>query len=192
METMRSPVDGFVLVGGGSRRFGSDKARALFEGETLVRRAAALLRRSGCTVHLAGAVERDYGIEDAAWVTDEEPGRGPAAALAGCLHRARAWALVLAVDMPWLTTGVLDRLMARRDEGAALAICFRDTSGRRHPFPGLYHRDLLEMLASGPFGSMQEILDGARILLLDQGSEPEDLDLSRGLRNANRPDDLRS
>lgn len=185
-STTGPPIDGFILVGGASRRFGSDKAAALLDGIPLVQRAANLLRGSGWSVHLVGSAARDYRVDDALWVTDEEPGRGPAAALAACLRRARTWALVLAVDMPWVTPDLLANLASRRVSQDPLAICFRDAGGRRHPFPGLYHRDLLSVPGGVQPGSMQAILDRERTLLLDLDG------LEGALRNANRPEDLGS
>lgn len=104
-------LTGILLAGGASRRFGSPKAEAVLEGETLRERAWRLLGEACDERLLVGP----GGLED--------PGTGPVAAIAAGL-RAATHELVVAVpvDMPLLTPAALRALAgACRDASVAQA-----------------------------------------------------------------------
>ena len=102
-------LSGILLVGGASTRFGSSKADALFDGETLEDRALRLLGEV-CDERLV--VGRD-GLAD--------PGTGPVAAIAvGVRAAAYELAVVVPVDMPLLTAEAL-RLLVEACRDAAVA-----------------------------------------------------------------------
>lgn len=73
---------GGVLAGGRSRRFGSDKAVAMLDGQTLLDHALAALRAHCDAVVVVG---REGGIAD--W---PRPDMGPLGAIAGALRHAAA------------------------------------------------------------------------------------------------------
>jgi molybdopterin-guanine dinucleotide biosynthesis protein A len=108
-------LTGILLVGGTSSRFGSPKALARFEGETLAKRAWGLLGEV-CEERIA--VGRVDGLPFPA-VVDE--GTGPVAAIAAGLRDATLdVAVVVPVDMPRLTAHALRRLAgACRDAAVA-------------------------------------------------------------------------
>lgn len=83
---MSGAVLGVVLAGGQSRRFGSDKALAEFDGQTLLARAVAALSQWCELVVVAGRDEAP-----ARTIADRPgPDMGPLGGLAGGLHFARA------------------------------------------------------------------------------------------------------
>ena len=97
-----------VLAGGRSARFGSDKSRARFEGETLLERVRAVL---------SAVVDRVVTIGGAASeVAEPEPGAGPLQAVIAALREARArgagGALVVACDLPLLDVATVRQLAA--------------------------------------------------------------------------------
>jgi molybdenum cofactor guanylyltransferase len=104
-------LSGILLVGGASTRFGSPKALALFEGETLAERAWRLLG-DACDERI---VVGGDGLRD--------PGTGPVAAIAVGLRAAKGEvAIVVPVDMPLLTAAALTQLAdACRDAAVAQA-----------------------------------------------------------------------
>ena len=108
-------LTGVLLVGGSSTRFGSPKALARFEGETLAERAWRLLCEV-CDERIAvGNVE---GLPFPA-LADE--GTGPVAAIAAGLRGASGdVAVVIPVDMPLLTLDALG-LLAEACRDAAVA-----------------------------------------------------------------------
>lgn len=76
---------GAILAGGEARRFGSDKALALFDGQALIDHVAAALRAQCSAVIVVG---REHG--GLSRVSDRpRAGLGPLGALAGALHWAR-------------------------------------------------------------------------------------------------------
>ena len=108
-------LTGILLVGGSSRRFGSPKALARFEGETLAERAWRLLGEV-CAESIA--VGRGKGLPFPV-LSDE--GTGPVAAIAvGLAAATHDLAVVIPVDMPLLTAGALRSLTAAcRDAAVA-------------------------------------------------------------------------
>jgi molybdopterin-guanine dinucleotide biosynthesis protein A len=102
-------LTGILLAGGESRRFGSPKAEAVFEGETLRERAWRLLGEACDERLLVGP----GGLDD--------PGTGPVAAIAAGLRAtSHAVAIVIPVDMPRLTAAALHDLAAAcRDAAVA-------------------------------------------------------------------------
>ena len=79
---MSGRVLGLVLAGGRSSRFGSDKALAELDGETLLDRATSQLRTWCNEVRIAG---RERGLPD--W---PRAGMGPLAGIAAGLRHAQA------------------------------------------------------------------------------------------------------
>ena len=110
-------LSGILLVGGSSSRFGSSKALAELEGETLAERAWRLLG-DACEERIA--VGRAEGLPFRAL---EDEGTGPVAAIASGLRVAQHdVAVVIPVDMPLLTPEALGLLAgACRDAAVAQA-----------------------------------------------------------------------
>ncbi len=110
-------LTGILLVGGASTRFGSPKALARFEGETLAELAWRLL---GEVCDERVAVGRLEGLP---FPAIEDEGTGPVAAIAAGLRAATYdVAVVIPVDMPLLAPGALRLLVdACRDAAVAQA-----------------------------------------------------------------------
>ena len=161
-------LSGILLVGGASSRFGSPKAFARFEGETLADRAWRLLDEV-CEERIA--VGRGEGLPFPA-LADE--GTGPVAAIAAGLRAAtQEIAIVVPVDMPLLTGAALRELAgACRDAAVAQA----------GPLPCAVGRRTLPAFETGErrLRSVLDGLDTARIeleeTLLVNVNTPADLD----------------
>ena len=155
------PLTGILLVGGASRRFGSPKALAEYEGGTLADRAWRLLG-DACDERLAVG---PGGLAD--------PGTGPVAAIAAGLRAAtHELAVVVPVDMPLLTPGAL-RLLADACRDAAVA--------QAGPLPCAVARRALPAFETDE-RSLRTVLDG-----LDTAR----VELEEGLlANVNTPADL--
>jgi molybdopterin-guanine dinucleotide biosynthesis protein A len=133
-----APLVGGLLVGGASRRFGSDKALARFEGRTLAERVASALAAVTEEVTLLGGGPVPPALAGLVRLDDDPRVRGPLAGLlaAFAAHPDRAW-LVAACDQPWLDAAALAWLVAERRPGA-VAVLPRLDSGGVEPFPGIY------------------------------------------------------
>ena len=160
-------LTGILLVGGASTRFGSPKAFARFDGETLAQRAWSLLGEV-CSERLAvGALA---GLP---FPTLEDDGTGPVAAIAtGLRGAAHDVAVVVPVDMPLLTPDALG-LLAEACRDAAVA--------QAGPLPCAVVRRTLSAFEGGErrLRTVLEGLDTARVeldeSLLANVNEPGDL-----------------
>ncbi len=99
---------GALLAGGQSRRFGSDKALAMLDGQTLIDRVFGQLRMQVNAVVICGR-EGPYGISDR-----PGSGLGPLGGLNAALHHARdlGFDAVASVpcDTPFLPADLVHRL----------------------------------------------------------------------------------
>jgi len=173
----RPGLTGVLLVGGASTRFGSPKALARLDGETLADRAWRTLGEA-CEERLAVGKATDE-LELPFEVLDD--GAEIRAALAGIVAGLRAatteLAVVLPVDMPHVTPALLLELA----EGCAGA-----AAPERAPLPAAIRTSVLPVLerrlADGAL-ALHEALDelDTRRLRIDE----------RLLTNVNTADDLR-
>ena len=181
-------VDGLLLAGGRSRRFGRDKRVARLNGEPLWAITLAKLRRvAGGRVMIAGgggpALYRHGSRVEK--VPDAVIGGGPLAALAAGLQRSSSSGLVvLACDMPWISGSVLEGV-ARTGLACGLPVAPRGPRGWE-PLAAWYPVSVLPLalaLLGGGCASPQRLLDQAGTLALDWPA-------LRQFRNVNRPGDL--
>jgi molybdopterin-guanine dinucleotide biosynthesis protein len=150
---MRGSLLGAVLAGGQSRRFGSPKALAPFRGEPMVLRALGTLGKVCGEVVVATSVPE---VEAALREMDRQvrvlPDRIPAAGPLSGLHAALSHAserdlgavLLLACDMPLVTTEVAEALAREGERGEADAVVAGDDTGRPQPLLGWYRTEILD------------------------------------------------
>jgi molybdopterin-guanine dinucleotide biosynthesis protein A len=133
-------VEGFILVGGASRRMGEDKAGLSFDGKTSIERTAAQLAPVTSRVRLAGA-RQDLGRPPLENVPDIHPQWGALggihAALVACRNR---WALIVACDLPFVTTELLARLEGFRSAEVDAIVPIQPDE-RPQPLCALYRRE---------------------------------------------------
>ena len=120
----RRHLTGVLLVGGESRRFGSPKALATFEGETLAERAWRTLAEACDEVVAVGKGDADLPF---AVLDDGSDERAPVYGVIAGLRVARDVAVVLPVDCPLITPSTL------RSLGDAAAV-----PSAQIPLPGAY------------------------------------------------------
>jgi len=164
---------GAILAGGQARRFGSDKAQALYQGARLIDRVAAALAAQCEAVVVCGREEPGFVcLPD--W---PETGLGPLGGLAAALRHAgqRGCSGVLSagVDVPDLP---FDLAALLAGDGAAIV--------ESQPVVGLWPVSvgpMLEGFLAGGGRSLYRFADhaGARRV-----------DLAAPLMNVNRPEDL--
>jgi len=172
-------LSGLLLVGGASRRFGSPKAFARLDGETLAERAWRLLGEA-CDERLA--VGRLAGLPFPS-LADE--GTGPVAAIAAGLRAARnERVLVVPVDMPLLTA---DALLGLARACRQAAVC------QAGPLPCAVLRSALPAFERGE-PTLRRVLAGldAAVLWLDPDllvnvNEPADLERVAAAQASVRP-----
>ena len=164
---------GAILAGGQARRFGSDKAQALYQGERLIDRVAnALLAQCGGLVVCGRKEPKFRCIPD--W---PEAGLGPLGGLAAALCHAReqgfSHVLSAGVDVPDLPH---DLAMSLAGEGAAIV--------ESQPVVGLWpvaDFPAIDTFLSGGGRSLYRFADAIAARRID---------LPTALMNVNRPEDL--
>jgi molybdopterin-guanine dinucleotide biosynthesis protein A len=125
---------GYVLAGGGSTRFGSDKALAEIAGQPMLLRMIKLLSDSVASdVRVVGAASQ-YGKFAVPCVKDRWPGEGPLGGILTALldtqpGSGRAWCMVLSCDMPFLNAEWVKYLRERSLSSDALVVIPRSTHG---------------------------------------------------------------
>lgn len=119
-------IDGIVLAGGRSKRFGSDKRKAEFAGERLIDSACRRMSEAidGQLITVTGArAEPLAGTWRGIVCADDVEGCGPLGGLAAGLSRTEFGAVVLAVDEPLVSVATLTRLAEiGRETGRVAAI----------------------------------------------------------------------
>jgi molybdenum cofactor guanylyltransferase len=174
----RGEVTGVLLVGGASRRFGSPKALARFQGEVLGERAHRLLDEVFGRVLVVGkagdALDLPFDVVD-----DGSEVRAPIVGVVAALRLAETdVSVVLPTDMPLVSAELLRRL-ADEVKGQDAAV---PPTG---PLPGAYRKSALP--------SLEARLDAGELALyraLEELSVCVVETDERELRNVNVPADL--
>lgn len=127
-------VAGYVLAGGGSTRFGRDKALVEFGGKPMVLRMADLLGAVAKETFVVGAAKKyaSLGVE---CFTDRWPGEGPLGGIITALLHSQAnpagheWNLIVSCDMPFLTADWLSFMAERATKSNAQVTLPHSASG---------------------------------------------------------------
>jgi molybdopterin-guanine dinucleotide biosynthesis protein A len=178
MVRRRDGVAGALLVGGASTRFGSQKALAPVEGETLAERAHRTLGEAFGRVIVVGkaadALPLPFPVED-----DGSDVRAAIVGVAAALRLARAEVVVvLPTDMPLVTVDLLVSLADALGDADAVV-------PQTGPLPGAFRRTALPALerriASGDLALHRALAElETRVVQCDE----------RLLANVNEPSDL--
>jgi molybdopterin-guanine dinucleotide biosynthesis protein A len=128
----------YLLAGGRSSRFGSDKARADAGGVPMIVRVACALSPVSSRTRVVADVAGKYDDLGLATIADAVPGCGPLGGLRTALDdlAGEPWLLVAPCDAPGLDARWVARLLARR-EPRVRAIAFRGV--RWEPLPAVVH-----------------------------------------------------
>ena len=116
----QSDISAIVLAGGVSRRLGRDKAVESIGGQPLISRVIGrLASMSQQTVVVVNDQSRASVLplpETATVAVDRYPGKGSLGGIfTGLLASEHPWGLVVACDMPFLSTGLLTHMLSLRE-----------------------------------------------------------------------------
>jgi molybdopterin-guanine dinucleotide biosynthesis protein A len=134
-------IAGFILIGGQSRRMGTDKSRLMLEGQSFVERIAGELFAATPSVTVVGnnraATQPRFNLPTVSDVYPEWGALGGVhAALSAC---SAIWALIVACDFPFVTRELFARLTSFGEGLDAVAPIQRD--GIPQPLCALYRVD---------------------------------------------------
>jgi molybdenum cofactor guanylyltransferase len=162
------PVAGYILAGGGSTRFGRDKALVEFDGQPMLARMMKLMRGVTKELKLVAAPGK-YAEFGAQLLADRWPGQGPLGgiitALEDAAHRVTRpeWNLIVSCDMPFLTQEWLVFLGERAAKSNAQVVFPRSASGPE-PLCACWQTDAAAKLRSGFERGVRKVTEGIALL----------------------------
>jgi molybdopterin-guanine dinucleotide biosynthesis protein A len=189
-------ISGYIQAGGGSTRFGSDKALAVFDGKSLLKRTAELLEETCGTVKIvsSSAIYADSGISI---LRDAWPGEGPLGGIITAIGETRnhsnepAWSLIVSCDMPFLSREWLDFLCQRALESDAQVVVPESESGLE-PLCACWRSDALEIVQVAFHEGVRKVTQGMKCLrreVLDERAWKRFDNDGRLFWNMNTPED---
>jgi molybdopterin-guanine dinucleotide biosynthesis protein A len=184
---MSAALAGVVLAGGASRRMGRDKATVVYNGRTMVETVVAVLKERCDPVFVVAAPGQALPeLPGATVLRDEARGVGPLLATGLGLREAAAAgadrAFVCAVDMPMMTTALIDELASHNGVDVVLP-----WDGRDHYLAGVYRTALaarVDALIAEGERSMRSLVDSVNTQRIVLPPRPE-------LTNVNTAADVR-
>lgn len=161
-------VNGYVLAGGASSRFGTDKALAELQGETMLSRSAKLLATVTSSVKIVSPIVK-MRTEDCETIPDRWPGEGPLGGILTALldatnnSDANTWNLIVSCDMPFLTAEWLRFLAERASESGAEAALPKSAQGWE-PLCSCWRASAAEMILPLFEAGTRKITDALNVL----------------------------
>jgi molybdopterin-guanine dinucleotide biosynthesis protein A len=194
-------VAGFILAGGASSRMGLDKGLLDFGGAPLIVHTARLLEPLVAEVTIVGSRSRYERlglnvIGDEAPADDKRIKRGPdkscgpLAGIAAALSATHSrWNLIVACDMPYLSSEWIEWLLSRAMRSRGDAVIPRTQRGLE-PLAAVYRRECGTQISAALTRGVRKVTAAAEQLRLDLVSPQEWAAIdSEGvvLRNMNAP-----
>lgn len=181
MGTVRRTTDGFVLAGGRSSRFGSDKFDHVVDGRSMGERAIDALSALD-SVTVVGP--RRGSAAASSWWSGRREGEGPLGPLIDVLERCgTGLAVVIACDYPWVGRSLVGRLVAALSDDADVALA---DDGRPHWLVGAWRAETTVGVLRTAWDAGERSIHRAAKGLAQAavGADPSEL------RNANRRADV--
>jgi len=131
-----------VLTGGESKRMGSDKARIVLAGKSLLEHVLEQLEPLFSDI-LISVREKRADIHYPQ-IVDKTADRGPMVGIKSVLEQVKTdWVFVIACDMPFISTGLIQHLAGLRGGHDAVV---PHVSDRPQPLFGFYNKTCLPMM----------------------------------------------
>ncbi len=191
---MTTPLAVAILAGGASRRFGTDKAAVVIDGEPLLDRTLGIA--SALTPRVA-VIGGDHADLSAPVLPDREPGAGPLqAAVVAFEHFQGADLLLIPCDLPRLTVDHLRLLGAplTADTSKPLLARLSENDGQPSAIPGFYSAASVETfrahMEAGRRALHPMLQELPHEVLTEDDLRRHGLD-PLGLRDFDTPDELR-
>ncbi|HTP70211.1 MAG TPA: molybdenum cofactor guanylyltransferase [Dongiaceae bacterium] len=164
-------VHGFVQAGGGSTRFGRDKALVELGGQSMLARTTELVAKTCDSVRIV-APSAKYSEASAPILEDRYPGEGPlggiltAMSALATLSPTSEWALILGCDMPFLTPEFLTFLRSQTETSFAQVIVPRSESGLE-PLCAVWHVSALAVVQAAFDSHVRKVAEAMKTLPME-------------------------
>jgi molybdenum cofactor guanylyltransferase len=157
METV-SKTTGIILAGGKSSRMGFEKGLAEIQGKKMIEWVIQALQPV-CKQLIIISNTNLYDYLGIPVYSDIYTDTGPLGGIyTGLMHSTSNGNLVLACDMPFISSQVLQQLLL---EAVGYEIVVPSIKGQRHPLCGYYHKQIsssIEELIAAKVWKMQEAI----------------------------------
>jgi molybdopterin-guanine dinucleotide biosynthesis protein A len=166
----QAQVGGFVLAGGGSTRFGRDKALARIGDEAVLARLCSVMRGVTPCVTIIGSREK-YAAFGAKCIPDRWPGEGPLGGIITALLAASEtcggeWNIIVGCDMPFLTSEWLAYLIQRAQASEAEVVAPRSAYGLE-PLCACWRASGVEKLQRAFEGGTRKVTEAMKHLTME-------------------------
>ena len=159
-----------MLAGGGSTRFGQDKALARIGDEALLARLCSVMRGVTPCVTIIGSPEK-YAAFGAKCIPDRWPGEGP---LGGIITALRAtsetgvgeWNVIIGCDMPFLISDSLTYLVQRAQTSEAEVVTAKSAHGLE-PLCACWRASCAEKLQRAFESGIRKVTEGMKHLSME-------------------------
>lgn len=161
-------ISAYVLAGGGSTRFGRDKALVEFRGMPLLERMIKLLRSFAAEVRVVAALGKYAGL-GAEIVEDRWPGDGPLGGIVTTLLHTQLnepdceWNAIVSCDMPFLTSDWMTFLAERAVKSEAQVVLAYSARGPE-PLCACWRTDAVHTLGAAFQRGARRVNEGISLL----------------------------
>ena len=158
-------VPAYILAGGQSSRFGSDKARAVVHDKPLILHVAESIRPVSSSITAVADRRNKYADLGLRTIADSVANMGPLGGLLTALQDAQDdWLLLVSCDWLGLRTAWME-LLVNLPRTDVSVVAFRDR--RWQPFPALFRKDVLDRVREqlnhrDRSFSLQNLMDAVR------------------------------
>jgi len=185
-------ITGFVLAGGQSRRFGSNKALALWRGKFLIQHVRDTLASVFDDCLLVTNTPEQYTFLNMPMIKDRYHNMGPLAGIHAALyHTGKPWIFIVGCDMPAITPDLITFLcgLAKEEFDAVIPLLEKGAE----PLCGLYQKTALEKIELQLKNRQRKVTDLLKKLSVREVQEEEFQMVPGGTQlfsNVNREQDL--
>jgi len=184
-------ITGIILSGGQSTRMGTDKAFIRLGNKTFIEHTSELIREYCCEILISTNNRNKYLLPEHRTIADEIQGLGPIGGIYTCLkHSITKENLVVAVDIPFINSGLIQYLLSYTAEAELVIPCIR--GGSVEPLCAVYSKSVvkyLEAMIAEKDLKVQNLMHRCSTKVI-QISEELDFYNDRLFFNVNNPDDL--
>lgn len=132
-------ISAYILAGGKSSRFGSDKAQHVVDGDTMLERIYRAIAAAGFNaIYVIGRSEFP-GLDPKSCIQDKVSDKGPLGGIYTALsHTTSDRVFVISCDLPYVSSELIQSFVATGNKYKHVIV---SVEGRVQPLFGIFHKD---------------------------------------------------